>query len=96
MAGKITVLHPEGNAPTVGGKSLAPRPDTLDGKTVFLVDAGFENSGDLIEQLGASLQEHRPDITTVTVHLSTPFDPAPELYARIADEGDAAVLGVGL
>ncbi|TYB42466.1 UGSC family (seleno)protein [Actinomadura chibensis] len=96
MAGKITVFNPEGNAPTVGGKSLAPRPESLEGRTVFLVDAGFENSADFIDQLRASLREHRPDITTVTEHLSTPFDPAPDLYARIAAEGDAAILGVGL
>ncbi|GAA4231903.1 hypothetical protein GCM10022254_30420 [Actinomadura meridiana] len=96
MAGKITVFNPEGNAPVVGGKSLAPRPDSLDGKTVFLVDAGFENSSEFIDQLRASFAEHRPDVRTVTEHLSTPFDPAPELYARIAAEGDAAILGVGL
>ncbi|RKS76968.1 hypothetical protein BZB76_2337 [Actinomadura pelletieri DSM 43383] len=96
MTRKITVLHPEGNAPTVGGKSLAPRPATLDGRTVFLVDAGFENSGEFIDQLRASFEEHRPDVTTVTARLASPFDPAPELYARIAEEGDAAILGVGL
>lgn len=96
MAGKITVLNPEGNAPVVGAKSLAPRPASLSGKRVFLVDVGFENSGDFMTQLRASFAQSLPDVETVTVHMETPFSPAPDLYARIQSDGDAAILGVGL
>ncbi|MFI0372893.1 hypothetical protein ACH35V_33960 [Actinomadura sp. 1N219] len=96
MSRKITVLNPEGSAPTVDGKSLAPRPAGLDGTTVFLVDVGFENSGDFMGQLQASLRESRPGVATEIVHLRTPFDPVPDVYERIRNEGSAAILGVGL
>ncbi|TDD34580.1 hypothetical protein E1287_16150 [Actinomadura sp. KC06] len=96
MSRKITVLNPEGSAPAVDGKSLAPRPTGLDGTTLFLVDVGFENSGDFMAQLQASLRESRPDVATEIVHLRTPFDPVPDVYERIRNEGSAAILGVGL
>ncbi|TMR05550.1 hypothetical protein ETD83_06400 [Actinomadura soli] len=96
MSRKITVLNPEGSAPEVDGKSLAPRPTGLDGGTLFLVDVGFENSGDFMDQLQASLRERRPEVATEIVHLRTPFDPVPDVYERIRNEGSAAVLGVGL
>ena len=41
---KITVLNPMGYPPTVTHKPLAPRLDTLDGKTVYLVDCRFDDS----------------------------------------------------
>lgn len=45
MAGgdKITVLHPMGYPPRVTHKPLAPRLETLDGKTVYLVDCRFDD-----------------------------------------------------
>src|SRR5215831_16921186 len=44
MAGgdKITVLNPMGYPPSVTHKPLAPRLETLDGKTVYLVDCRFD------------------------------------------------------
>jgi hypothetical protein len=96
MSRRITVLSPEGSAPKADGKALAPRPAGLDGRTVFLIDVGFENSGDFMDQLQAALREARPGIETAIAHLRTPFDPVPDLYERIRAEGDAAVLGVGL
>ncbi|GAA4231873.1 hypothetical protein GCM10022254_30310 [Actinomadura meridiana] len=96
MSRKITVLNPEGSAPKVDGKSLAPRPSGLDGETVFLVDVGFENSNDFVAQLQVALRESRPKVKTEIVHLRTPFDPVPDVYERIQREGAAAILGVGL
>lgn len=42
----FTVLNPTGIAPAIDLKSMAARPDSLNGKTVYLVDVTF-NSGDL-------------------------------------------------
>ncbi|MGH9045165.1 MAG: UGSC family (seleno)protein [Acidimicrobiales bacterium] len=96
MAEKLTVLNPEGSAPQVAGKALAPRSSELAQKTVFLVDVGFENSGDFMEQLGKWFADNQPEVTTKILRLNEPFNPDPASYARIAEEGDAAVLGVGL
>ena len=43
----FTVLNPTGVAPPIQLKSLAARPGSLDGKTVYLVDVTF-NGGDLL------------------------------------------------
>ena len=41
---ELTVLDPIGLPPKVTGRGLAPPLGALTGKTVFLVDVGFENS----------------------------------------------------
>ena len=41
---ELTVLDPIGLPPKVTGRGLAPPLAALTGKTVFLVDVGFENS----------------------------------------------------
>src|SRR5579862_9202485 len=41
---QLSVLNPMGYPPRVTGKALAPRLDSLDGKTVFLVDCRFDDS----------------------------------------------------
>ena len=38
---KITVLNPLGTPPPIKLKNMAPRLDTLDGKTIYLVDDGY-------------------------------------------------------
>jgi hypothetical protein len=43
MAELLTVLDPRGYPPKVVGKRLAPRPEGLDGKLVYLVDCLFDN-----------------------------------------------------
>jgi len=44
MAELPTVHDPRGYPPKVVGKRLAERPETLDGKLVYLVDCLFDNS----------------------------------------------------
>ena len=41
---KLTVLNPEGYPPKVDATGMAPALETLQGRTLFLVDVGFENS----------------------------------------------------
>ena len=44
MSQLLTVHDPRGYAPKVTGKRLAARPESLDGKTLYLVDCLFDNS----------------------------------------------------
>lgn len=96
MAGKLTVLNPLGSPPKVTSKALAPRPMTLDEKTVYLVDVRFDNSAVFMEQLQNWFSEHMPKVKTELVHWREPFQHDPELADEIAKKGDAAVFGVGL
>jgi hypothetical protein len=64
---KLTVLNPEGYPPKVSARGLAPSLDTLEGKKVFLVDAGFANSDNYMAQLHGWFEQHRPAIRTEIV-----------------------------
>jgi hypothetical protein len=93
---KLTVLNPEGFPPKVVAQGLAPGLDALDGKTVFLVDVGFENSDNFMHQLQGWFGEHEPQVRTQIVRWRDQHKPDPELCEQIRTEGDAAILGVGL
>jgi hypothetical protein len=92
---KVSVLNPAGYPPQVTARGMAPSLETLQGKRVFLVDIGFENSDNFIRQLHGWLEEHEPGIRTEVVRMRDQHQPDPELYGRIAAEGDAAIIGVG-
>ena len=92
---KLTVLNPEGYPPNVDASGMAPALETLQGRTLFLVDVGFENSDNFMAQLHGWFDEHEPGIRTQVVRMKDQHNPDPELYGRIAAEGDAAIIGVG-
>jgi hypothetical protein len=92
---KLTVLNPEGYPPKVEARGMAPALETLQGKRLFLVDIGFENSGPFMAQLHGWFEEHEPGIRTEVVRWRDQHNPDPELSERIAAEGDAAIVGVG-
>jgi hypothetical protein len=96
MSTRTTVLNPVGFPPKVKGKGLAPGLESLDGKTVFLVDVGFENSDNFMLRLQEWFGEHQPRVETQVVRWRDQHAPDPELCERIKLEGDAAILGVGL
>jgi hypothetical protein len=92
----LTVHNPMGFPPKVTGKSLAPRLDTLNDRTVFLVDCHFDDSGLLLEQVQGWFAEHLPRVNVQLVAKGDMYArDDPELWARIKAEGDAAIVGVG-
>ena len=96
MADKLTVHDPRGYAPRVTGKRLAPRLEGLDGKTVYLVDCLFDNSEVFMFQLQDWFQSHLPAVKTPIIKPRESWVDDPGMRARVAEDGDAAILGVGL
>ncbi len=93
---KVAVLNPMGYPPKVSHKPLAPRIETLDGKTVYLVDARFDDSDIFLQQLQAWFADNMPSVKTVYKPLSSVYtqdDPA--TWEEIKANGDAAIMGVG-
>ena len=96
MADKLTVLDPRGYPPKVTGKRLAPRLESLDGKTVYLVDCLFDNSEVFMEQMRDWFAAHLPAVDTQIIKPRQSWVDDPDMRAKIAADGSAAILGVGL
>ena len=96
MAQRVFGHDPRGYPPKVVGKRLAPRLPTIEGKTVYLVDCLFDNSDVFTEQLRQWFLEHLPAVNVRTIRPSKTWSDDEEMRARIASDGDAAILGVGL
>src|SRR5713226_8312652 len=93
---KLTVLNPMGYPPRVTPRDMAPRLDTLEGKTVFLVDCRFDDSDILLKQMQEWFQEHMPGARAELIRLSSVYTrDDPETWAKIQADGDAAIVGVG-
>jgi hypothetical protein len=95
-ADRLTVHDPRGYPPKVSGKRLAARPESLDGKTLYLVDCLFDNSEPFMEQLQSWFAEHLPGVNTRIIKPRESWVDDPQMRATIASDGDAAILGVGL
>jgi len=104
---RSAVLNPEAyrtvrsagdNAPAKARSfsTLAPRLDSLNGKTVYLVDTGFGGSGKFLDQVQAWFAEHMPSVTTVRRKKTGNIfrDDTKEVWNEIKEKGQAAILGV--
>ena len=93
----ITVLSPKGQPPVIHLKPMAPRLDTLDGKTVYLVNDGYLGTDILLGEMQAWFKANVPELTTVYKRKGgggfTAEDP--ELWAEIKEKADAVVMGMG-
>ncbi len=96
MGEKFRALNPMGFPPKISQKSLAPRPDSLEGKTAYLVDCRFDDGDILIAQMADWFAEHRPDVKVEVRRKSGVYTERDEaLYKEIQDKGDAAIVAVG-
>jgi hypothetical protein len=93
---KIDVHDPRGYPPKVTGKRLAPRPESLDGKVIFLVDCQFDNSDVFMEEMRVWFAEHLPNVQARIIETRESWVDDPEMRAKVEADGDAAILGVGL
>jgi hypothetical protein len=96
MSQIITVHDPRGFPPKVTGKRLAPRLESLDGRTVYLVDCLFDNSEAFMNQLLNWFGENLPAVDVRMIKPRQSWVDDPEMRARVAADGDGAILGVGL
>ena len=95
----ITVLNPAITEKLAEQVPLvAPRPDTLEGKTIYLVDMNYEGFGvtPVLKEMQAWFSENRPGIKTILKLKSGNYisdDPA--LWKEIAEKGgDGVIMGV--
>src|SRR5438477_2265598 len=93
---KITVLNPVGYPPKIDKKTIAPRPESLDGKTIYLVDCRFDDSIELLKQVQNWFAEFMPAVKTKVISLSATYQhDDPKTWEEIKANGHAAIVGVG-
>jgi hypothetical protein len=93
---KLTAVNPKGTPPAIQLIPMAPRLDSLDGKTVYLVDTGFHGSEVLLLQIQQWFQRNMPQVTTVFKRKAGPYaQDDPELWKEIKAKGNAVIMAVG-
>jgi len=91
-----TVLNPTGMAPPIERKAMAPRPDSLEGKTIYLVDVGFNDGDTFLLEMQKWLAANLPDVKTefrAKVGSYTADDP--ELWREIQSVDGLMVMAIG-
>jgi len=89
---KISVLNPLGQPPPIKLEPMAPRLETLAGKTVYVVDVKFPNSRTFAEELMRALKETHPGTNWIyREKAGSYFDDDPPLWAEIKANGHGMV-----
>lgn len=94
--GKITGLNPKGTPPSIQLFPLAPRLSTLDGKTIYLIDTGFQGGDILLQQMQVWFQKNMPTVKAVYKRKAgVYFEDDPPLWQEIKAHGNAAIMAIG-
>jgi hypothetical protein len=94
----ITVLNPDVASKMVDRVPLSPRLDTLEGKTLYLVDinwGGPEAAYSVFEEIQSWFAQNMPSVKIVIRRKAGSYmtdDPA--LWKEIAKNGNAAMIGI--
>jgi hypothetical protein len=97
-AGKITVLNPAIASKMAKRAPLSPRLNTLEGKTLYLVDinwGGPDAAYSVYEEMQAWFAKQIPSLKIVIKRKKGPYSQDdPELWKEIAKNGNAAMIGI--
>src|SRR5258708_21063208 len=92
----LSVLNPMGFAPAIQQLGMAPRPASLDGKMIYLVDVHFVDGDKLLQQMQAWFTEHLPKVKTVLASKAGVYtEDDPKLFNEIRERDAAVVMAVG-
>jgi len=93
---KVEGLNPKGTPPAIELIPMAPRTGTLDGKTVYLVDTGFEGGGLLLHEIQLWFNRNMPSVQVVFKRKAGPYpEDDPALWKEIKAKGHAAIMAIG-
>jgi len=76
---------------------MAPRLESLDNKTIYLVDVGFAGGTEFFEEMQKWFSENMPSVKTVLSPKPdrNPFVDSPEFWLLLKQKADGVVFGVG-
>jgi hypothetical protein len=92
----LTVLNPLGTPPPIKLKAMAPRLDTIKGKTIYIVNDGYPGSGILLGELTAVMKEKYTE--TTFIYKDKPGGMGSEdtaLWNEMGEKADAMIIALG-
>lgn len=94
---KIVAVSPKGTPPPIQLYSMAPRANSLDGKTIYIVDAtSFDGSETLLKNMQAWFQQNMPTVKTVFRKKAGVYaEDDPKLWAEIKASAYATIMAIG-
>ena len=95
-AEKIVVMNPRGIQPEIRKIPMAPRPATLDGKTVYIVDTKYPNTKPFVNALYSALKSKYPKTTWILRDKFGGYmDDDPKFWKEIKEKGAGAIVLLG-
>jgi hypothetical protein len=93
---KTEALNPRGLPPPITLIPMAPRLDTLNGKTVYLISDGFPSADLFLNQISIWFKKNMPAVTTVYRLKAGGYgDDDPKLRAEVKAKGNAVIMAIG-
>ncbi|MFC1840234.1 hypothetical protein ACFL1N_11680 [Thermodesulfobacteriota bacterium] len=92
----LTVLNPLGTPPPIKLKAMAPRMDTLENKTIYIINDGYPGSGILLGELKAVMEGKYPK--TNFVYRDKPGGFGREdatIWKEMEEKADAMIIALG-
>jgi len=94
--GKITALNPRGIPPAIQLIPMAPRPQSLEGKTIYLIDDTFPGADHFLHQIANWFAKNMPSVNTeYRVKAGGLADDDPKLWAEVKAKGNAVIMAIG-
>jgi len=92
----ITVMNPTGNAPPIERRAMATRPQSLDGKTIYLVDVTFNGGDKFLQQMQEWMNVNLPKVKTVfRVKKGAYAADDPDLWKEIKSVDGLMIMAIG-
>ena len=93
---EITVFNPRGIKPEIRKIPMAPRPEILNGKTIYIVDTKYPNTKPFVEELYAGLINKYPKTHWVLKDkIGSYMQDDPDLWKEIKANAQGAVILLG-
>jgi len=93
---QFTVLNPMGTPPPIELSPMAPRLDTIDGKTIYIVNDGYPGSNILCAEMQKGFSEQFPNTTFVYRDKRGGMGGGDEaLWAEMEEKADAMIIPLG-
>ena len=93
---KITVVNPRGIQPPIRLIPMAPRPESLEGKTVYIIDTKYPLTAEFAGELPKVLAETYPKTNWVLKKkIGSYFDDDPKLWEETKEKAAGVIMIVG-